>query len=169
MEEQITTGQVAKKWGLIYGLIGLIVNLTPVILEFQISWIQLVNIAIAIAIYVMATKEFKEMNGGFMSFGEGFKISVIAALIAGAIRSVVSYVYIKFIDPNVTERIIEATNQAYRNQGLTEEQIQQANQYSDIFTNPEIGLILGIVVVLIGGLLWGAIVSAIIKNEKEDF
>lgn len=169
MEDQITTGEVAKKWGLIYGLISVIVNLTPVILEMQVSWIQIVNIVVAIVIYVLATKEFKEANGGFMSFGEGFKISIVASLIAGVLRSVINYVYVKFVDPSVTERIIAATNEAYRDQGMTEEQIQQANQFSEIFTKPEIGLILGIVVVLIGGLLWGAIVSAIIKNEKEDF
>lgn len=169
MEEQITTGQVAKKWGLIYGLIGLIVNLTPIILEIQVSWIQVVNIALAFVMFIMANKEFKSLNGGYMAFGEGFKINMIMALIAGSVRSIISYVYVKFIDPTVSERIQEALTDAWREQGMGEEQIEQAQRFTGGLTNPEIGLVLGVIVVLVGALVWGSIVSAVIKNEVEDF
>lgn len=169
MEEQVTTGQVAKKWGLIYGLLAMVINLAPIILEVQVSWMQFVNIALAVVMYVMANKEFKTLNGGYMTFGEGFKINMIAALIAGVIRSGVSYVYVKFIDPTVTERIQQAMEDAWLEQGLSEQEIEQAQRFTSGFTNPEIGLILGIVIVLLGGLIWGSIVSAVTKNEAEDF
>lgn len=169
MEEQITTGQVAKKWGLIYGLITTVAALVPLLLEKQVSWMMLVFIAIAIFCYAMATKEFKTAKGGYMSFGEGFRISMIAALIAGVVRNVINYVYVKFIDPEVIDRMQQAMQDTWRQQGLSEQEIEQAQRFTSGFTNPEFGLIVGIIVVLLGGLIWGSIVSAINKNEQEEF
>lgn len=169
MENEISTSQYGKKWGLIYGVITLAIVLIPVLLEIQSRWIGFLPIVVAIAVYIMATKEFKRDNGGFMTFGEGFRISMMAALIAGVLRNVVYYVYVKFVDPGVTERIAQAMQDAWREQGMSEEQIEQMSGFSAGFTNPEIGLVIGIVVVLLGGLIWGSIVSAIIKNEAEEF
>lgn len=169
MEEQLTTGQVAKKWGLIYGLIGAILNLVPVILEIQASWWPVVNIVTALAIFALATKEFKTANGGYMTFGEGFKISMIAALIGGVMRNLVYYVYVKFIDATVLERMQGTIEDAWREQGMSEEEIDQMSGFSSGMSSPEVTLILGIVLVLLGGLIWGGIVSAVNKNEAEDF
>lgn len=169
MEEQITTGQVIKKWGIIYGAIGTVVNLIPMLMELQPSWLQIVNIVIAIAMYILACKEFKTENGGLMSFGEGFRISLGAAAIAGVMRSVISYIYIKFIDPEYIERMKQIMNDTWREQGMTEEQIEQSSRFMSGFSNPELGLILGVVVVVLGGLIWGAIVSAIMKNGEDEY
>tara|TARA_R110001592_G_scaffold357502_1_gene660914 strand:- start:4015 stop:4524 length:510 start_codon:yes stop_codon:yes gene_type:complete len=169
MEEQITTGQVIKKWGIIYGAVAIIVNVTPMLMDIQISWIQIVNIAIAFAMFILACKEFRTENGGLMSFGEGFKISLGAAAIAGVMRSVVVYVYVKFIDTEYLGRMKEIVNETWRAQGMSEEQIGQASGFMDGFSSPEVTLILGVVVVVLGGLIWGAIVSAIMKNEEDEF
>lgn len=169
MEEQITTGQVAKKWGLIYGLVAAVIGLVPLLLEIQPGWWPVVNIVIAVVMFALATKEFKTENGGYMTFGEGFRISMLAALIAGVIRNLVNYVYIKFIDDSVMERIQQAIQDSWREQGMSEEQIEQMSGFSAGISNPEIGLALGIVFVLLGGLIWGSIVSAVNKNEAEDF
>ncbi len=169
MEEQITTGQVAKKWGLIYGLLATIVNLVPLLLEIQVAWLPIVSIVLAVVMYVLATKEFKTENGGYMTFGEGFRISMMAALIAGIIRQVVNYVYVKFIDDSVMARIQQSIEDGWREQGMSEEQIEQMSSFSTGASNPEIGLVLGIVFALLGALIWGSIVSAVNKNEAEDF
>ncbi|MBO6497478.1 MAG: DUF4199 domain-containing protein [Roseivirga sp.] len=169
MENEISTGQYAKKWGLIYGLVTLVIALVPLILEVQAQWTGFLLIAVAIFCYVMATREFKRDNGGYMTFGEGFRICITAALIAGVLRSVVNYIYVKVIDPGVTDRIAQAMQDAWREQGMSEEQIEQMSGFSSGFSNPEIGLIVGIILVLLGGLIWGSIVSAINKNEAEEF
>ncbi len=169
MEEQITTGQVAKKWGLIYGLLATIVNLVPLLLEIQVAWLPVVSIVLAVAMYVLATKEFKTENGGYMTFGEGFRISMMVALIAGVIRQVINYVYVKFIDDSVIARIQQSVEDSWRDQGMSEEQIEQMSSFSTGASNPEIGLVLGIVFALLGALIWGSIVSAVNKNEAEDF
>ncbi|NVK86465.1 MAG: DUF4199 domain-containing protein [Cytophagia bacterium] len=169
MENEISTGSYAKKWGLVYGLVTTLIVIIPLILESQSRWVGFLPVIVAIAVYVMATKEFKRDNGGYMTFGEGFRICMMTALIGGAIRSVINYVYIKFIDPGVTERMAQALEDAWRQQGMSEEQIDQMSGFSAGFSNPEIGLIVGIIIILLGGLIWGSIVSAINKNEAEEF
>jgi len=94
---------------------------------------------------------------------------MLAALIAGVIRNLVNYVYVKFIDDTVMERIQEAVVDAWREQGMSEEQIEQMSGFTAGISNPEITLVLGIVFVMLGGLIWGSIVSAVNKNEAEDF
>jgi len=169
MEEQITTGQVSKKWGLIYGLIGTILGIVPLILEIQVPWMPIVNIALAIVMYALAMKEFKTANGGYMTFGEGFRIAMMAALISGVMRSVINYVYTKFIDPEVMGRMQDAMQDAWRQQGMSDQEIEQAQGFTAGFTNPEVVAVMAIIFVILGGLVWGSIVSAVVKNEAEDF
>lgn len=169
MEEQITTGQVSKKWGLIYGLIGTILGLVPIILEIQAPWMPIVNIAVAILIYVLAMKEFKTANGGYMTFGEGFRIAMVAALISGVMQNAITYVYTKFIDPEVMGRMQEGMQDAWRQQGMSDQEIEQAQSFTAGITNPEVVAVLGIILVILGGLIWGSIVAAVVKNEAEDF
>ncbi|MFT7382392.1 MAG: hypothetical protein ACI9Z3_002286 [Roseivirga sp.] len=169
MEEQLTTGQVIKKWGVIYGAISAIVSLVPILLEYQSSWLFLISIALAIAMYILANKEFKTENGGLMSFGEGFKMSFGIAAIAGVIRGLVSYVYTKFIDPEYIERARQISIEQMRSQGLSEQQIEQSMSFTSALSNPEVGLVMGFVVILLGALIWGAIVSAIMKNGEDEY
>ena len=169
MDEQITTGQVAKKWGVIYGLITALLAIIPLILEQQATWLGFLNIVIAIAIYVFATREFKIANGGYMTFGEGFRISMVAALICAVIRNVVYYSYVKLLDPGITERMQGAMEDAWRDQGMSEEQIDSMQGFSAGFSSPEILVVMGIIFVMLGALIWGSIVSAVMKNEAEDF
>ena len=169
MEEQITTGQVAKKWGLIYGLITALVSVIPLIIEFQSSWLGFLPIPIAIVVYILAMKEFKTANGGYMTFGEGFRIAMVTALIGAVLRYAVYYVYVKLVDPGVNERMQEVMKNQLRDQGRTEQEIEQMSGFMSGFSNPEVIVIMGIIFVILGGLVWGAIVSAVMKNEAEDF
>ena len=169
MDEQLTTGQVAKKWGLIYGLITAIVALVPLIIEYQSSWLGFINIPIAITMYALAAREFKNENGGYMTFGEGFKISMVAALICAVLRNALYYAYVKLIDPTVIGRMQDAMQDAWRQQGMSEQEIEQAQGFTAGFSNPEVVAIMGVIFVILGGLVWGSIVSAVVKNDSEDF
>jgi uncharacterized protein DUF4199 len=168
MEETLTPIQIGKKYGIIYGLIGVLVTVIPMVMEIQIPGGFIVPSIIAAIIYVVADKEFRAQNGGFMSFGEGFKLNITAAVIAGSIRSVVSYAYLKLVDPTYTERMQQIGLDNMRERGMTEAQIEQGQSIAKILSNPETGLIIGIVWAVLGALIIGSIVAAVIKNESEE-
>ena len=165
MEETITTGQIGKKYGLIYGLVGLLAAIVPMLLEVQSGMLIVVPTIIAIVIYVLADKEFREANGGYMSFGEGFRINITAAVIAGVIRSLGNYVYVKFIDPGYQERARQLAIDKLREQGMNEEQIEQAMRFGGGGMNQELAIVMGIIWAVLGALVVGSIVAAILKKR----
>lgn len=172
MEERVTPGQIGMRYGLIYALVSTVINLIPVLTETAVStgFIMIfVNIALAFVFFILAGREFKKQNGGMISFGEGFKINMIAASLTAVIRAGIIYVYVKFIDSGYSERIMRVMEETWQQQGLNEEQIEQAKRFSGGATNPEWGLIGGLFVIILGGLIWGAISAAITKTEEDEF
>ena len=174
MEERVTPGQIGMRYGLIYALVSTVINLVPILTESAGSMgtgfaIMFVNIVVAFVFFILAGREFKKQNGGMISFGEGFKINMIAAALTAGIRSTISYVYIKFIDPEYPDRITRAMEETWQRQGLSPEQIDQFKGFSAGATDPEMMLISGIVGAIFGGLIWGAISAAITKTEEDEF
>lgn len=173
MEEQITPGQIAKKYGLIYALVSTVINLTPILIENADTGLSFlftfINVVMAVLFFVLAGREFKKLNGGYMTFGEAFKINMIAASILAIVRSGVVYVYVKVIDSDYADRMVGVMEDMWEAQGMTAEQIDQARGFSSMFVSPEAMLFMGILGAILGGLIWGAISAAITKNEVDEF
>lgn len=173
MEEQITPGQIGKKYGLIYAMVSTVVNLIPILMENanpSVGFLfNFINVVLAFLFFILAGREFKKLNGGYMTFGEAFKINMIAASILAVFRSGVTYLYIKVIDPDYSERVMGVMEDMWEAQGMGEEQIEQARSFSSILISPESMLFMGILGAIIGGLIWGAISAAITKNEEDEF
>ena len=172
MEEQPTTGQIGLKYGLIYALASTVVNLIPIVTNTatDVSWIlNIVNIIVAFAIFIMAGREYKRGMGGTMGFGEGFKINMIAASIMAVVRTLITFVYTNFIDPEYGERMLRTMEEQFAESGMPQEQIDQTMRMTSLFMDPAVGIAMGIILAILGGLLWGAIAAAITKNEEEEF
>jgi len=172
MEENVTPGQIGLKYGIIYGLVSTVVNLIPILTETaaDISFtMNIVNIVIAFAIFIIAGRDFKKQNGGMMGFGEGFKINMIAASLTAVIRSIITYIYMKFIDPEYGSRMLRAMEEAWEESGMPADQLEQTKRFTSIFVNPEVGIALGVIMAILAGLIWGAISAAITKNEEDEF
>ena len=83
-------GVIASLSVIIYGMI---LNLTGLNMNQALSY---VNHLIIGAIMYVASKNYKEGNSGFISFGGSFSLSMIIAAITGVISSVFSYVYMVY-------------------------------------------------------------------------
>ncbi|WP_226390844.1 DUF4199 domain-containing protein [Penaeicola halotolerans] len=169
MENQMTIGESAKKWGLIYGLIGFVVIVLSDLLGLTGSTSMsivssIINWAIAFTMYFLATKEYRDSNK-FMSFGEGFKIVMLVGLLGGVLRSLVFYIYIKFIDTTYIQRIMEASQEMQRQMGLGD-QPQEMPAGFEFFQSAEFIALSPIFSAIIGALILGLIAAAI--NKRED-
>lgn len=102
---QTTTTQTALKWGAISGVIGIIVNTINYVMNLDATdssmkyFPMVAGLAIMVIILVMAMKDFKGLNGGFMSYGQGLGIGAMLGGVSGLIGGLYSFVYLKFIDP----------------------------------------------------------------------
>ncbi|GHB40871.1 DUF4199 domain-containing protein [Mongoliitalea lutea] len=171
MEEKLTIGDVVKKWGLIYGLLGLIVAILSIIFELHTLGTtatvvsSVLNISIAFSIYFLATKEFRTGNNDFLEFGQGFKIVALIGLLGGVIRAVGYYVYITIIDTGFLDWYTEQQLDAQEKAGVD---IDNLPEFVSFLMSPEF-LALATVFGAIFGFLILGLIAASINKKTEDY
>ncbi|AQS93517.1 MULTISPECIES: DUF4199 domain-containing protein [unclassified Polaribacter] len=129
---------------------------------------SIINAVIFIGALILGIKQFKAANGGFMSWGQGVKVGVGIAVLGGLIMVIYNYIFMNFIEPDFMNQMTEIQNQAFLDQGMTEEQIEAANAMGESFKGPFIMAALGIVSYAIGGFIVSAIAAAIMKKSEEE-
>lgn len=163
--EKVTVKQLGMKWGVILALISfgyfMILNIAGLSGESTYSYLGSI---FTIVVFVLAHKAFKEGGVGFMSFGEGFKIGALISVISAIISNVLTYIYIKFVDDSMLELIREKAIADMEESGQSEEQIEQAMGFAEMFMSAEAIPIFGILGGIFFGIIIALIVSAFTKN-----
>ena len=171
MENQVNSKNLIINKGLTLGaamvLISLVMYATGNLLEPHWS-VSLITSALFIGIVVWGIKSFKSENGGFLSWGQGVKIGVGIAILAGLINVVYMYVLMNFIEPDLMNQMTEVQKQIFIDSGMTEEQIENANEMGKKFQSPGISAAMGIIAYAIGGFIVSAIGAAIMKKSEEN-
>jgi|GEM_PF-767195 hypothetical protein len=176
MEKSLSISETVKKWGLIYGLVGVIYVYITALLGIQgnssnisagiISFI--ITLGIAFAVYSLAVKEYKNENSGILTFGKAYVICLLVGLLGGVIRSVGFYIYIKFIDPTYVESIMNAQIEAQEKMGVTVPDPESLPAFMKFFQTNEFFAFSTLFSAILGALIFGLIVAAIYQ-KKEDF
>jgi Protein of unknown function (DUF4199) len=170
MENQTTTTRTALKWGVIIGIISILYS-TAIMISGQIGNQALgyvIYAIIAVGLY-MAMNDFKKENQGFMSYGQGLGLGVLKCTIVGLISGFFSFAYMKFIDPTITDQMMKKAIEEMEKKGLTDDQIEQAMEYSKMFMNPGVLFIVGLIGTIFIGFILSLIIAAIVKKEKPVF
>lgn len=172
MEEQnekVTVRQVAIKWGLILGIISIVVFLAIYFAGFMgESWAGWISPIIAVVIIYLAHNEFKEQGNGYMSYGQGLGLGTLTTVVSGVVSSVFSYVYVKFINPEYLQEILDISMAKMEEQGQSQEQIDAAMGMMEKFMSPEITFVFGLIGAVFIGFIISLIVSAITKNNDPS-
>jgi hypothetical protein len=167
MDEEITVGQYGRKWGLIFGLISAIVFIITAAGRIDIGFAGIaIAWAVVIGMFVLGIKEFRDDNGGFVSFGEGFRLAFIIAIIGGIVRAAIQYVYL-MIDTEffAWQQEIQEARSPF---GPPPEGTEMPS-WVGFFQTAEFNALASIIGAIFAGLIFGAIVSAVMKNEAEEF
>ena len=172
MEEQIekvTIKQLGMKWGVILALISfayfMILNMAGLAGESSYSYAGYV---FTIVIFVLAHKAYKEEGDGFMSLGEGFKIGALITIISSVISSILTYIYLKFVDGSMIEIIKDKAIADMEEKGMSEDEIDTAMGFTEMFMNAEAILIMGIIMSIIFGCIIALVISAFTKNADPS-
>jgi hypothetical protein len=167
--EKPSTARIALKWGLITAVISIIYS---TILYFTgmwktpaLAWVGYLFLAGGI---VMAMREFKSMNNDYMSYGEGLGIGSLMSTVSGVIGAIYGYIYMNFIDNTMTQQIMEMQTTKMAEQGMTEEQIDQAMQMASKFMSPGMMFIFTVLGSLFIGFILSLIISAILRKNKPE-
>lgn len=162
---------IALRYGLICGVItviySLILNITELALTNKfLGWISFL---IMLAAMVMAMREFKRQNQGFMSYGQGLGIGTLVVLISSIIGGIFTYIYVTLIDTGYIEKMRNMQVADMENRGMSDTQIEQGMAVADKMMTPGMIMVFAIVGGLVFGFLISLIVSAVLKNNRPEF
>ncbi|HEX9958313.1 MAG TPA: DUF4199 domain-containing protein [Fibrella sp.] len=170
MNEKPSTARLALKWGLITG-IALIVFST---ILFTLG--QMANTGLSLLVYVIVAvgltlgiREFRTLNGGYLTIGDGVGLGALLSAISGIISSAYSVLYTTIIDPGIVEQIQNQARAKLEDQGnLTDEQIDQSLEIMQKFQTPGLQFIFGILGSILIGVIFSLIIAAIMRRKPDN-
>lgn len=159
--------KVATKWAIIYVITSIVITYSFQFLNIdQNSAVKYLGYIPFIAFLFLAQKEYKDQQGGFLTFSEGFSTGFRYAVFAGLMLAVFIYIYLTFLSPQVLEQSLNDQKGKMAEQGLSSAQIDKAMEISKKY-----GPIIGAFVAAIGTAVAGAIIAligaAIFKKERS--
>lgn len=166
---------ITLKWGLITGMVYVIFSLASNMLGLQQGnggsaglgiLIYLLQWGCTFLSIYMGVKEIRENElGGYINVGLAFKKGMAIALIGGLISAVFTLIYMKFIDPEMSDRILQGAEDQWDQANMPEEQREMSRKITGIFLNPWIMAPFVIIWIALGGMVKSLIAGSILKNE----
>lgn len=172
-ENQPSKFSIALKYGLLLGVIVIILNLiarlTGTVENTGLSIVySILSLAAFITLLALAIKEYKKGNGGYASFGEAFAVSALAGTFAVILTNAFRYFYITFIDDTELRQIADKMAEErmkLEDRGMSEAEIDQALGVAELFTSP----LMLVASSIFGILILSLIVSAVMKKSRPEF
>jgi energy-coupling factor transporter transmembrane protein EcfT len=179
-----TTSTQANIWNLSLrnGLItGAVLFAFTIIFQYVLEmytnyWLIIIPVVgLVLGIY-FTHRDYKEMNGGLMSYGRGLGLGVLVGVIAGLLIGILSFLYTNLIDPETiqaqADAQVEVQVEMLEKFGAPDEQIDQAldsrDELVETFQSP-IKVISGSILNLtIFAFIIALIVSAFTKRKDPS-
>ena len=177
MEKSISPAKSGIVFGVLFGVI--------MVLEFVIMYVigmkslvnssagVIVNIANylvlpVVFIYLGCSNYKKNINNGFISFGECLKTGVSITFLAAIIYATFNVIF-NFIFPEFVDEMISISKEAMisKNPEITSEQLDMGLSVVKKFMNPLIVFPFTLAMYSFIGLIYSLIIGAILKNEAR--
>ncbi len=166
--QAVKTGLIAIGLSIVLTLLAYVTGMN------MFGWVfQVISYAVLLGVMVWGVLSYRKANGGFMSFGQGFGIIIVAGLVCSFISYFFNLVYANYINPDYMAQTIEASSAMVQKIGGTmtdemEQSIMQGIEESMRFSLKK--MTLGLIGSLIIWSILGAIISGILsrKNPQEE-
>jgi len=126
-EDQPSLQSHVVKWGLIIGIIGIILALVIYMIDVKMmvgfTYI-LLSLGISIALIIYAGIEWRKSTGGFLTFKNAFLVTFFTLVVAGLLGTVFNFLLFNVIDTELGETLTDAS-------------IEQAERIMERFNMPE--------------------------------
>ena len=168
--ELVTPTSVGLRFGLLTGLISIILSFGLSALQLEASPARHLVWPLLIAGIILAQLNFKQRNAGFLNYGAGLGVGLLVTAVVGILASVFAYVYINFIEPESLTRAMEKTRLDMEARGgMSDTQIDQSIAMGTKFASGPLLIVFLVLMYLVIGLVISLITSAIVKNPKPEF
>ncbi|TAE30845.1 MAG: DUF4199 domain-containing protein [Cytophagales bacterium] len=168
--------RIALKWGLLTALVKILMtSIRYAMGEFFSLKFPFLTLVIVTVGLVLALRELRAQNGGFMSFGEGISLALLMFAIVGLLNTTYTMVYNTLVNPNAFSQEFAQMREFFESYNLPDEQMEQMNEQFDAVADAQkqkgvsgstfIGGILGWIFI---GFLLSLPVSGIMSRKKTD-
>ena len=136
---------------------------------FQIFTVFILTVGL-----VVAMREYRQQNNGWMRYREGLSIGLIMFAVIGLLDTTYQQVYQTYINPSYTEITLEQTRNTMERFGATDDQLdrfdEQIEKAADKPTRGEAGsaFIGAVLVWIFGGFVLSLVVSAFMRKVKTN-
>lgn len=169
-ENQPSVMSVALKYGFLTALVAIVYSLILLVTDLSNNpWLAAVSYLILIAGLVLAMKQYKVMNHGYMSYGQGLGIGTIVSAIYGLLSSIFMWIYTSFVDPGYMERQLLRQEAEMLEKGMSQEQIDAGMGMVQSIQGPVLLIVVGTLSAIIMGFIFSLIIAAIMKNNRPEF
>ncbi len=181
MENKPNVWKNALNWGLIVGIISII--LSVVLYVFNLKPINFTNMGIlfllslivSVVALVYAVKSYRNnVYGGFINFKDAFVFGLLVMIISSIISSLYSFIFLSFIDPDYLLSVVEGTRQSTEEfllgRGMSEEDVAKAMEKAaeEPIPTPLKSSLQGILSGSIFGAILSLIIAAIMKKKNDE-
>jgi uncharacterized membrane protein len=169
--EKVSSARIALKWGIIYGIISMLSTTILYNTELWKNWgfTAILGLLISFTILYFSLNEYKLLNNGFISYGEGLGLGTLTAATGGIIGVVYDFIYKKYIDPNIINLQLEMSMEQYESMGYSDELLEKSMETAERFTNSGLAFLISVFVVIFFGFVASLIMAAVLKKDKPVF
>ena len=162
--------------GINYGAIAaagmIIFSLIMYLIDMHLNTsIMLIAYIFLIGAIIWGTIEYRNnVLGGVMSYGKAFSTSFMIALFAVIIVAIYNFVFFQFIAPDAVQDLADIGREKIINDNpnLSEEELDQAMQYSSFMHTPIWLSVMGLVSQVIISVIISLITSIFLKKEDKE-
>lgn len=165
---------IGIRFGVLVALASVLVDFLTRIVGLSVLIYSVVagGLALTVAVVgvIFAHRAFKKANGRVMTYVQGVTIAIVMLLVSGLTTALFNYLYINYIDTEFITRMKEEMTAFMQRNNIPDKQIAESTAKFDEMS-PSFGMAIvnGIKNGLIGGVLFGAIISAFTKRKPADF
>ncbi len=169
--EYTSVRPAAIKWGGISGAISVVTSTISFLMTDNTAMTMvmgLLSFAIGIVVLVLAYREYKNANGGFMSLGKGTWLGILISLVGGLIGAVWNILYATIFDSELWDKLINQSMEAIESDPNMPDSMLSIYDSVYGFLFSPVGQIVSVVFgAFTGGAIIALIVSAIMKKEPS--
>jgi len=161
-------------YGLIFAACSIVLTIITYVLGintmmFPTSIIFIViTLALLVVFMIMATKGYRDkFADGKLPFGQRLLSTVVVGVVGIIITSLFSYLFVGIFDPETFQLNYTELIEWMENKGVASEQIDKQWKKLDAYTENPIKMLIDGWQNLIGPIVIGLIVAAVIRTEKK--
>ncbi|UFH57481.1 DUF4199 domain-containing protein [Spirosoma sp. KNUC1025] len=131
-------------------------------------WLGAVTYLLIITGITLAMREFRTLNGGYMSYGQGLGLGTLTAAVSGLLSSMFSVFYMTIIDTGIMTRAADKVREQLEDSGLSDDQIDSQMKLMEMFQSPGLLFLFGIFGSILMGFIFSLIIAAFIRRNKDN-